>query len=324
MRTGHVMDDTTLLSVRVTPKTPTDRINLNTGLAALATEDPTLRVRTEEATGDVTIASMGELHLEIIIDRLAREFHVESSLSRPQVAYKETLTRPADGEMKYAGQTEGRGYYGHVKLHTSPGRRGSGYVFESAIVRGSIPNEFIQPIDEGVREALAQGVLAGYPIVDVRVELYDGSYHDIDSSEAAFTIAGSMALWNAAKKARPVLLQPVMRVQVTAPQEYISDIASNLTSRRGHIESYEDRGRTQVVLARVPFSEMLGYARELRNRTRGIGTFFMQLDQYEPIDPANDGDGGRGAYVSAPHRPSPSPRDLRVALPEPDEDQTEK
>ena len=192
---------------------------------------------------------MGELHLEIIVDRLKREFNVEASVGKPQVAYKETLTRPADGEMKYAKQTGGRGQYGHVKIHLYPGEPGSGYIFENEISGGSIPKEFIKPVDEGIKEALTRGILAGFPIDDVRIELYDGSYHDVDSSEMAFKIAGSMAFQDAAKKAKPVLLEPVMRVEVVVPKDYMGDVMGNLASRRGQIQSQEDRGGTQIIAA---------------------------------------------------------------------------
>jgi elongation factor G len=206
-----------VISLSIEPKTKADQEKLGVGLQKLMAEDPTFRVNTDQQTGEVVIAGMGELHLEIIVDRLRREFNVEASTGRPQVAYKETLTRPADGEMKYAKQTGGRGQYGHAKIHLYPGEPGTGYVFENKIVGGAIPREFIKPVDEGIKEALTRGVLAGYPIDDVRVELYDGSYHDVDSSEMAFKIAGSMAFQDAAKKAKPVLLEPVMRVEVPRP-----------------------------------------------------------------------------------------------------------
>jgi elongation factor G len=225
---------------------------------------------------------MGELHLEIIVDRLRREFNVESSSGRPQVAYKETLTRPAHGEMKYAKQTGGRGQYGHVKIHVYPGEPGTGYVFDNQIRGGAIPKEYIKPIDDGIREALTRGVLAGYPVDDVRIELYDGSFHEVDSSEMAFKIAGSMAFQDAAKKAKPVLLEPVMRVEVVVPKEHMGDVIGNLSGRRGHIQSQEDRGGTQIVNARVPLSEMFGYATDLRSRTQGRATFSMHFDRYEP------------------------------------------
>jgi elongation factor G len=270
-----------VISLAIEPKTKADQEKLGQGLGKLMNEDPTFRVKTDQATGEVVIAGMGELHLEIIVDRLKREFGVEASVGRPQVAYKETLTRPADGEMKYAKQTGGRGQYGHVKIHLFPGAPGTGYIFENETTQGSIPKEFIKPIDEGIKEALTRGVLAGYPVDDVRIELYDGSYHDVDSSEMAFKIAGSMAFQDAAKKAKPVLLEPVMRVEVVVPKEHMGDVMGNLSSRRGQIQSQEDRGGTQIINARVPLSEMFGYATDLRSRTQGRATYSMHFDRYE-------------------------------------------
>jgi len=270
-----------VISLAIEPKTKADQEKLGAGMQKLMAEDPTFRVKTDQQTGEVVIAGMGELHLEIIVDRLKREFGVEASVGRPQVAYKETLTRPADGEMKYAKQTGGRGQYGHVKIHLFPGEPGSGYVFENEISGGSIPKEFIKPVDEGIKEALTRGVLAGYPIDDVRIELYDGSYHDVDSSEMAFKIAGSMAFQDAAKKARPVLLEPIMRVEVVVPKEHMGDVIGNLSGRRGQIQSQEDRGGTQIINARVPLSEMFGYATDLRSRTQGRATYSMHFDRYE-------------------------------------------
>ncbi len=270
-----------VISLAIEPKTKVDQEKLGTGLGKLMAEDPTFRVKTDPATGEVVIAGMGELHLEIIVDRLKREFGVEATVGRPQVAYKETLTRPADGEMKYAKQTGGRGQYGHCKIHLFPGEPGSGYVFENEVKGGAIPKEFIKPIDEGIKEALTRGVLAGYPVDDVRIELYDGTYHDVDSSEMAFKIAGSMAFQDAAKKARPVLLEPVMRVEVVVPKEHMGDVMGNLSSRRGQIQSQEDRGGTQIINARVPLSEMFGYATDLRSRTQGRATYSMHFDRYE-------------------------------------------
>jgi elongation factor G len=270
-----------VISLSIEPKTKADQEKLGVGLQKLMAEDPTFRVNTDQQTGEVVIAGMGELHLEIIVDRLRREFNVEASTGRPQVAYKETLTRPADGEMKYAKQTGGRGQYGHAKIHLYPGEPGTGYVFENKIVGGAIPREFIKPVDEGIKEALTRGVLAGYPIDDVRVELYDGSYHDVDSSEMAFKIAGSMAFQDAAKKARPVLLEPVMRVEVVVPKEHLGGVMGDLSSRRGHIQSQEDRGGTQIINARVPLSEMFGYATDLRSSTQGRATYSMHFDRYE-------------------------------------------
>ncbi len=271
-----------VISLAIEPKTKADQEKLGAGMQKLMAEDPTFRVKTDQQTGEVVIAGMGELHLEIIVDRLKREFNVAASVGRPQVAYKETLTRPADGEMKYAKQTGGRGQYGHVKIHLYPGEPGTGYVFENEISGGAIPKEYIKPVEEGIKEALTRGVLAGYPVDDVRIELYDGSYHEVDSSEMAFKIAGSMAFQDAAKRAKPVLLEPVMRVEVVVPKEYMGDVIGNLSGRRGHIQSQEDRGGTQIINARVPLSEMFGYATDLRSRTQGRATYSMHFDRYEP------------------------------------------
>jgi elongation factor G len=274
-----------VISLAIEPKTKGDQEKLGQGLSKLMAEDPTFRVKTDQQTGQVVISGMGELHLEIIVDRLKREFSVEASVGKPQVAYKETLTRPADGEMKYAKQTGGRGQYGHAKIHLYPGEPGTGYIFENEIVGGTIPREFIKPIDEGIKEALTRGVLAGYPIDDVRIVLYDGSYHDVDSSEMAFKIAGSLAFQDAAKKAKPVLLEPVMRVEVVVPKDYMGDVMGDLASRRGRIQSQEDRGGTQIINARVALSEMFGYATDLRSRTQGRATYSMHFDRYEQAPP---------------------------------------
>ncbi|HET6958074.1 MAG TPA: elongation factor G [Vicinamibacterales bacterium] len=274
-----------VISLAIEPKTKSDQEKLGVGLQKLRAEDPTFHVNTDTQTGQVIIHGMGELHLEIIVDRLKREFSVEATVGKPQVAYKETLTRPADGEMKYAKQTGGRGQYGHVKIHLFPGEPGTGYIFENETVGGSIPKEFIKPIDEGIKEALTRGVLAGFPIDDVRIELYDGSYHDVDSSEMAFKIAGSMAFQDAAKKAKPVLLEPIMRVEVVVPKEHMGDVMGNLSSRRGQIQSQEDRGGTQIINARVPLSEMFGYSTDLRSRTQGRATYSMHFDRYEQAPP---------------------------------------
>ncbi len=271
-----------VISLAIEPKTKADQEKLGTGLQKLMAEDPTFRVQTDQQTGQTIIAGMGELHLEIIVDRLKREFNVEASVGKPQVAYKETLTRKSEGEGRYVRQTGGRGQYGHAKIRLFPGEPGTGYIFDNQIVGGSIPREFIKPIDEGIKEALTRGVLAGYPVDDVKIELYDGSFHDVDSSEMAFKIAGSMAFQDAAKKAKPVLLEPVMRVEVVVPKDYMGDVMGNLASRRGQIQSQEDRGGTQIIAARVPLSEMFGYATDLRSRTQGRATYSMHFDRYEP------------------------------------------
>ncbi len=271
-----------VISLAIEPKTKADQEKLGTGLQKLMAEDPTFRVNSDQQTGQTIIRGMGELHLEIIVDRLKREFNVEASVGRPQVAYKETLTRPAEGEGRYVRQTGGRGQYGHAKIRLIPRQPGEGYEFINNIVGGAIPREFIKPIDEGIREAMTTGVLAGYPVDDVGIELYDGSSHDVDSSEMAFKIAGSMAFKDAAHKAKPVLLEPVMRVEVVVPKEYMGDVMGNLSSRRGQIQSQEDRGGSQIIQARVPLSEMFGYATDLRSRTQGRATYSMHFDRYEP------------------------------------------
>jgi elongation factor G len=270
-----------VIALAIEPKTKADQEKLGQGLAKLQAEDPTFRVNTDPETGQVVIRGMGELHLEIIVDRLKREFSVEASVGRPQVAYKETLTRPASGEGRYVRQTGGRGQYGHAKIRVEPCGPGEGFEFVNEIVGGSIPREYIKPVEEGIRETLTAGVLAGYPVADVRVTLYDGSFHDVDSSEMAFKIAGSMAFKDAARSAGPVLLEPVMRVEVVVPEEYMGDIMGDLNSRRGRITAMEARGGTQIVRARVPLSEMFGYATDLRSRTQGRATFTMHFDRYE-------------------------------------------
>ena len=271
-----------VISLAIEPKTKADQEKLGVGLAKLMAEDPTFRVRTDTETAQTVIAGMGELHLEIIVDRLKREFNVEASVGKPQVAYKETITRGAEGEGRYIKQTGGRGQYGHAKIRLIPRKPGEGYEFDNQIVGGAIPREFIKPIDHGIKEAMTTGVLAGYPMDDVKVELYDGSYHDVDSNEMAFKIAGSMAFKDAAGRAHPVLLEPVMRVEVVVPEEYMGDVIGDITSRRGHIQSMEARGGSQVINSRVPLSEMFGYATDLRSRTQGRGSYSMHFDRYEP------------------------------------------
>jgi elongation factor G len=274
-----------VIHLAIEPKTKADQEKLGNGLAKLQAEDPTFRVRTDHETGQVVIAGMGELHLEIIVDRLKREFSVEASVGRPQVAYKETLTVTAEGEGRYIRQTGGRGQYGHAKVRLEPRQPGEGFEFKNEIVGGSIPREYIKPIEEGIKEAMTSGVLAGYPVDDVRIALYDGSFHDVDSSEMAFKIAGSMAFKDAAKKARPVLLEPVMRVEVVVPEEYMGDIMGDINSRRGRITAMEARGGTQIVRSRVPLSEMFGYATDLRSRTQGRATYSMHFERYEQAPP---------------------------------------
>lgn len=315
------MKDKAVLSLALKPKTSADQEKLGQGLAKLMAEDPMLRVKIDQATGDVIIAGMGELHLEIIVDRLKRECGVEASVGTPQVAYKETLTVPADGHGRFIRQTGGRGQFGEAKIRLIPLPPGTGYQFENDIKGGSIPKEYIKPIDQGIQEALTRGILAGYPIDDVRIELYDGSYHDVDSSEMAFGIVGAMAFQDAAKKAKPMLLEPVMRVEVAVPTEHLGDVIDSLSSRRGQIQSQEDRGSTQIISAHVPLSDLFGYSSDLRERTSGRGSLVMELDHYEPCR-TDSGDGGRESFVGAPRKPLPTLRSSRIALPEPDDDDT--
>jgi len=270
-----------VISLAIEPKTKADQEKLGQGMSKLMGEDPTFRVATDEQTGQVVIRGMGELHLEIIVDRLKREFGVEATVGKPQVAYKETLTAPAEGHGRFVRQTGGRGQFGEAKIRLVPLAPGTGYQFENEIVGGAIPKEYIKPIDQGIQEALTRGILAGYPIDDVRIELYDGSFHEVDSSEMAFKIAGSMAFQDAAKKAKPVLMEPIMRVEVVCPKDYLGDVMGNLASRRGRIQAQENRGGTEIISARVPLSEMFGYATDLRSRTQGRATYSMHFDRYE-------------------------------------------
>lgn len=272
-----------VISVAIEPKTKADQEKISTSLMKLAEEDPTFRVRTDEETGQTIISGMGELHLDIIIDRLFREFKVAANIGKPQVAYKETITKPTKAEGKFIRQSGGRGQYGHVWLQLEPLERGSGLVFESKIVGGTIPKEYIPAIETGVREAAQSGVVAGYPLIDLKVTVFDGSYHEVDSSEMAFKIAASMALKEGVKKAGPVILEPIMQVEVVIPEEYLGDILGDLNSRRGHILSMEQRKGTQIVRANVPLAEMFGYATDLRSLTQGRGTYTMQFSHYEEL-----------------------------------------
>jgi elongation factor G len=272
-----------VIGLRIEPKTKADQEKMGIALHRLAEEDPTFRVEGDNETGETIISGMGELHLDIIVDRMKREFNVGANVGRPQVAYRETITAPADGEGKYIKQSGGRGQYGHVKIHVKPGEVGSGFVFVDAIKGGSIPKEFINPTEKGVKEAIDKGVVAGYHMVDVEVELYDGSFHEVDSSEAAFKIAGSMAFQEAAKKAKPVILEPIMKIQVIVPDNFMGEVTGNVSSKRGAIDSIDDRpGQLKVVNARVPLSELFGYATDLRTMSQGRGSFTMEFDHYEP------------------------------------------
>jgi elongation factor G len=250
-------------------------------LAKLAQEDPTFRVHTDPDSGQTIIAGMGELHLEIIVDRMMREYKVEANVGKPQVAYRETIRSNAEAEGKYIRQTGGSGNYGHAKIRISPNEPGKGYEFSNDIKGGTIPKEYIKPIDQGIQDAMTRGVLAGYEMVDIKVSLYDGSYHDVDSNEMAFKIAGSMAFKEAARKAKPVLLEPVMDVEVTVPEEFMGTIIGDLNSRRGRIEGMEMVGGTQAIKATVPLSTMFGYATHMRSSTQGRANYSMQFKQYE-------------------------------------------
>ncbi len=268
-----------VIALAVEPKTKSDQEKLSNGLAKLMQEDPTFKVETDKDTGQTKISGMGELHLEIIVDRLKREFSVEANVGKPQVAYKETIRKEARAEGKYIKQTGGRGQYGHCKIDIGPAP-GEGYVFVNDITGGVIPREYIKPIDEGIKEALERGVLAGYPMVDVKVRLWDGSFHDVDSSEMAFKIAGSMAFQEAAKKAQPVLLEPIMKVEVVTPDDYTGAVTGDLSARRGHLEGQISRGGSQIITAMVPLSNMFGYSTDLRSRTQGRATYSMHFEKY--------------------------------------------
>jgi len=268
-----------VISVAVEPKTKNDQEKMGIALSKLAEEDPTFRVRTDEETGQTIISGMGELHLEILVDRMKREFKVESNVGKPQVAYRETITQSCDQEVKYAKQSGGRGQYGHVKIILEP-NPGKEFEFVNKITGGVIPREYIPAVEKGCREALESGVIAGYPLVDVKVTLYDGSYHEVDSSEMAFKIAGSMALKQAAAKAKPVILEPVFKVEVTTPEEYMGDIIGDLNSRRGMVSGMIDRNGAKIITAKVPLSEMFGYATDLRSKSQGRATYSWEFSEY--------------------------------------------
>jgi elongation factor G len=279
-----------VIHIAIEPKTKADQEKLGGSLAKLAEEDPTFKMRTDEETGQTIISGMGELHLEIIVDRLMREFKVDCNVGRPQVAYKETIRKHVKAEGKYVRQSGGRGQYGHCWVEFEPLEQGTGFVFESKIVGGVIPKEYISPIGAGIEEALQNGILAGYPVLDIKATVVDGSYHDVDSSEMAFKIAGSMAFKAAAAKADPAILEPMMKVEVTVPEEYMGDVIGDLNSRRGRIEGMEARSGAQIIRGYVPLSEMFGYATELRSRTQGRGVYSMQFDHYEEV-PKNIAEG---------------------------------
>ncbi|ADG81179.1 translation elongation factor G [Thermincola ferriacetica] len=279
-----------VIAVAIEPKTKADQEKMGLALSRLAEEDPTFRTYTDPETGQTIIQGMGELHLEIIVDRMLREFKVEANVGRPQVAYKETIRSSVKAEGKFIRQSGGRGQYGHVWVEFEPLEPGQGFEFVNKIVGGVVPKEYIAPVEAGIREAMENGILAGYPAIDIRATLYDGSYHDVDSSEMAFKIAGSLAFKNGAVKANPVLLEPIMKVEVVVPEEYMGDVMGDINSRRGRIEGMEPRGNSQTIRGYVPLAEMFGYATDLRSRTQGRGTYTMQFSHYEEV-PKNIADG---------------------------------
>ncbi|HRV93984.1 MAG TPA: elongation factor G [Anaerolineae bacterium] len=273
-----------VISLAIEPKTKADEDKLSIALQKLAEEDPTFQVKTDENTGQTQVSGMGELHLEVLVDRMKREFKVEANVGRPQVAYRETISQPAKAQGRFVRQSGGRGQFGDVHLEVEPLDKGKGFEFESKIVGGAIPREYIPAVEAGVKEALSTGVLAGYPVVDIKVTLVDGSYHEVDSSEMAFKIAGSMGFKEAMQKGKPVLLEPVMKVEVTCPEEFMGDVMGDLSSRRGQIEGMEPRtGGVTAIKSMVPLSEMFGYATSLRSATQGRATFTMEFDHYEPV-----------------------------------------
>ena len=272
-----------VISVAIEPKTKADQEKLGLSLSKLMQEDPTFKVHSDPDTAQTIISGMGELHLEIIVDRLLREFDVGASVGKPQVAYKESIAQTAEGEGRYVRQTGGRGQFGHARVKIEPLAAGSGFVFENAVVGGAIPREFVSPVEKGVREAMESGIVAGYEMQDIRVTLYDGSYHEVDSSEIAFKIAGSMAFKDAAAKARPILVEPIMRVEVVVPEEYMGEVIGDLNGRRGRIGQLEPRGGSQIITARVPLVQMFGYATALRSVSQGRATYSMHFDSYENV-----------------------------------------
>jgi elongation factor G len=278
-----------VIHIAVEPKSTADQEKMIVALQRLAVEDPSFRVRTDEETGQTIISGMGELHLDIIVDRMRREYKVDANVGKPQVAYRETITKEVEAEGKYIRQTGGRGQYGHVWLRARPGGQGSGFKFKNVVAGGAIPREYIHPIERGVREATEGGVLGGYPMVDIEVELFDGSYHDVDSNEMAFKIAGSIAFKEAAKRAGPILLEPIMATEVVVPEQFMGAVIGDLSARRGKILGMEPRAGMQVVTAHVPLAEMFGYSTSLRSATEGRAIYTMQFHHYAPV-PAHIGE----------------------------------
>jgi elongation factor G len=272
-----------VIDIAIEPKTKADQDKLGASLARLAEEDPTFRVKTDEQSGQTIIRGMGELHLEIIVDRLLREFKVEANIGKPQVAYRETLKGTVKAEGKFVRQSGGRGQYGHVWITVEPQEPGAGIVFENKIVGGAVPKEYIGPTEAGIREACLNGILGGYPVIDVKITLVDGSYHDVDSSEMAFKVAGSMAFKEASRKANPALLEPVMKVEVTTPDEFMGDVIGDLNARRGRIEGMEPRAGAQSIRSMVPLAEMFGYVNDLRSMTQGRAVYAMHFAHYDEV-----------------------------------------
>ena len=274
---------TPVISVAVEPKTKVDQEKMGLALQKLAEEDPTFQVHGDEETMQTIISGMGELHLEVIVDRMKREFKVEANVGKPQVAYKETIKAEAEAEGKYIRQSGGRGQYGHCWIKVEPRSRGEGFEFVDEIKGGIVPKEYIAPIQKGVKEAMEKGVVAGYPMIDIKATVYDGSYHEVDSSEAAFKIAGSMAFQEAARRANPILLEPIMKVEVITPEQFMGDVIGNINSKRGQIEEMTERGQSKVIDAKVPLAEMFGYATELRSMTQGRASYSMEFFDYAEV-----------------------------------------
>jgi elongation factor G len=272
-----------VISVAVEPKTKSDQEKMGVALSKLAQEDPSFRVRSDEESGQTIISGMGELHLEIIVDRMRREFGVEANVGAPQVSYRETIRNSVEQETKFARQSGGRGQFGHVYLRIEPQEAGTGYEFVNAIVGGAIPKEYIPAVDKGIQDAMTNGIMAGFPMVDIKVTLYDGSYHEVDSSEMAFKIAGSMGLKEGAAKAKPVLLEPIMKVEVVTPEENMGDVMGDLNSRRGMIQGMEDAPSGKIIRAEVPLASMFGYATDLRSATQGRATYSMEFAKYNEV-----------------------------------------
>jgi elongation factor G len=269
-----------VISVAVEPKTKADQEKMGIALSKLAQEDPSFRVHTDEESGQTIISGMGELHLDIIVDRMKREFKVEANIGKPQVAYRETIRKAVEAEGKFVRQSGGRGQYGHVRIRLEPMEKGAGFEFVNAIVGGVVPKEYINSVGKGIQESMVNGVIAGYPVVDCKATLYDGSYHEVDSSEMAFKIAGSMAFKNAATIASPVLLEPIMKVEVVTPEDYMGDVMGDISRRRGILQGMDDSPSGKIINAHVPLSEMFGYATDLRSQSQGRATYTMEFDHY--------------------------------------------